>query len=60
MTDLYQEQRAYDLLQWVPYSLPGFFDDDLAAIGHYTGIQVQKSDAALNAWDKDHPFAQQL
>lgn len=57
MTDLYQEQRAYDLLQWVPYSLPGFFDDDLAAIGHYTGIQAQKSDAALNAWDKDHPFA---
>ena len=56
MTDLYQEQRAYDLLQWVPYSLPGFFDDDLAVIGHYTGIQVQKSDAALNAWDKDHPF----
>ena len=56
MTDLYQEQRAYDLLQWVPYSLPGFFDDDLAVIGHYTGIQVQKSDAAFKAWDDDHPF----
>ena len=56
MTDLYQEQRAYDLLQWVPYSLPGFFDDDLAVIGYYTEIQTQKSDAALKAWDDDHPF----
>lgn len=56
MTDLDQEQRAYDLLQWVPYSLPGFFDDDLAVIGYYTEIQTQKSDAALKAWDDDHPF----
>ena len=56
MTDLSQEQRAYDLLQWVPYSLPGFFDDDLAVIGFYTETQAQKSDAALKAWDDDHPF----
>ena len=56
MTDLNQEQRAYDLLQWVPYSLPGFFDDDLAVIGYYTETQAQKSDAALKAWDDDHPF----
>ena len=56
MTDLNQEQRAFDLLQWVPYSLPGFFDDDLAVVGYYTEIQTQKSDAALNAWDDDHPF----
>ena len=56
MTDLNQEQRAYDLLQWVPYSLPGFFDDDLAVIGFYTETQAQKSDAALKAWDDDHPF----
>ena len=56
MTDLNQEQRAYDLLQWVPYSLPGFFDDDLAVIGYYTEIQTQKSDAAIKAWDDDHPF----
>ncbi len=56
MTDLNQEQRAYDLLQWVPYSLPGFFDDDLAVIGYYTDVQTQKSDAALKAWDDDHPF----
>ena len=56
MTDLNQEQRAYDLLQWVPYSLPGFFDDDLAVIGFYTEAQSQKSDAALKAWDDDHPF----
>jgi len=56
VTDLNQEQRAYDLLQWVPYSLPSFFDDDLAVIGYYTEIQAQKSDAALKAWDDDHPF----
>ena len=56
MTDSDQEQRAYDLLQWVPYSLPGFFDDDLAVIGYYTEVQTQKSDAALKAWDDDHPF----
>ena len=56
MTDLNQEQRAYDLLQWVPYSLPGFFDDDLAVVGHYTEVQTQKSDAALKAWDDDHPL----
>ena len=56
MTDLNQEQRAYDLLQWVPYSLPGFFDDDLAVVGYYTEAQNQKSDAALKAWDDDHPF----
>lgn len=56
MTDLNQEQRAFDLLQWVPYSLPGFFDDDLAVVGLYTDIQAQRSDAALKAWDDDHPF----
>ena len=56
MTDLNQEQRAYELLQWVPYSLPGFFDDDLAVVGLYTDIQAQRSDAALKAWDDDHPF----
>ena len=56
MTDLNQEQRAYDLLQWVPYSLPSFFDDDLAVIGFYTETQAQKSDAALKAWDDDQPF----
>lgn len=56
MTDLNQEQRAYELLQWVPYSLPGFFDDDLAVVGYYTEIQTQKSDAALKAWDDKHPF----
>ena len=56
MTDLNQEHRAYDLLQWAPYSLPGFFDDDLAVVGYYTEIQTQKSDAALKAWDDEHPF----
>jgi len=56
VTDLNQEQRAYGLLQWAPYSLPGFFDDDLAVVGYYTEIQTQKSDAALKAWDDDHPF----
>ena len=56
MTDLYQEQRAYDMLQWVPYGLPSYFSDDLAVVGQYTEMQVRRSDAALKAWDDDHPF----
>ena len=56
MTDLNHELRAYDLLQWLPYGLPSFFDDDLAVIGYYTKTQAQRSNAALNAWDNDHPF----
>ena len=54
MPDLDAQRRAYELLQWVPYSLPTEFNEDLAADGYYTRLQRQRSDAALNAWDKEH------
>ena len=55
MPDLDAQRRAYGLLQWVPYSLPTEFNEDLAADGYYTKTQKQRSNAALNAWDKAHP-----
>jgi hypothetical protein len=55
MPDLDAERRAFALLQWVPYSLPTQFDHELAAEQHYTHLQRQRSEAALNAWDKEHP-----
>jgi len=56
MSDLEREKRAWELLQWVPFSLPSEFDEDLALQGHYTTLQKQRSDAALRQWDKDHPY----
>ena len=51
MPDLDAQRRAYELLQWVPYSLPTEFNEDLAADGYYTKTQKQRSDAALTAFD---------
>ena len=56
MTDLNAEERAFDLLQWVPYSLPSQYDEDEAMCGKYSAIQKERSDAALNAWDLKHPY----
>ena len=56
MPDFDAERRAFQLLQWVPYSLPSDFDEDLAADGYYTATQKRRSDEALSAWDKAHPF----
>ena len=50
------EERAFDLLQWVPYSLKAEYDDDLALVGFYSKTQKERSDRALDAWDKEHPF----
>jgi hypothetical protein len=55
MTSPDAERRAFDLLQWVPFSLPVPFDPELAEQGHYTALQKARSDAALDAWDKAHP-----
>ena len=55
MPDLDAQRRAYELLQWVPYSLPTEFNEDLAADGYYTKTQKQRSNAALDAFDKQHP-----
>jgi len=55
MPDLDAERRAFALLQWVPYSLPAQFDYELAAQGHYTRLQQQRGNAALDDFDKQHP-----
>jgi len=56
VTDLNAEEQAFDLLQWVPYSLPSGYDEDEAMCGKYSAMQQQRSDAALNAWDQKHPY----
>ena len=54
MTSAHPEERAFDLLQWVPFSLPSEFDEAEALIGTYTKMQAERSDAALDAWDNKH------
>ena len=50
--ELDKERRAFALLQWVPYSLPSEFSLELAAKGHYSRLQRQRSDQALDELDK--------
>lgn len=52
MGSLNAEERAWLLLQWVPYSLPTEFDEDLAAQSHYTRLQKLRSDKALDDFDR--------
>ena len=46
-----KEERAYALLQWNPYSLPNEFDWELAALGHYSRLQTERSNKALDEFD---------
>lgn len=55
MTDINKEERAFDLLQWVPFSLESEFYEEQAILGHYTKTQKARSDHALDAWDVSHP-----
>ena len=55
MIDYDKEHQAWELLQWQIWSLPGEFDEDLAAKGYYTDLQRKRSDQALDAWDAEHP-----
>ena len=55
MIDYDKERQAWELLQWQIWSLPGEFDEDLAAKGYYTDLQRKRSDQALDAWDAQHP-----
>ena len=55
MIDYDKEHQAWELLQWQIWSLPGEFDEDLAAKGYYTDLQRKRSDQALDAWDAQHP-----
>ena len=56
MTNPDIEERSFDLLQWIPYCLPAEYDDDLALIGYYSKTQAERSNHALDAWEKEHPF----
>ena len=55
MTNPDAEERAFDLLQWNPYSLPTEYDDDLALVGYYSKTQKERSDRALDVWEKNTP-----
>lgn len=46
--DFVKEKRAFEMLQWVPYSLPCDYDLLLAAKGHYTKLQTERSDRAFD------------
>ena len=56
MTNPDSEERSFDLLQWIPYCLPAEYDDDLALVGYYSKAQTERSNRALDALDKEHPF----
>ena len=55
MIDYDKEHQAWELLQWQIWSLPGEFEEDLAAKGYYTDLQRKRSDQALDAWGVQHP-----
>ena len=54
--DLDKEKRAYEMLRWVPYSWPADFDIELAKKGVYFKAQKERSDKALDEFDKKHPY----
>ena len=53
-----KEERAYLLLQWASLAPLAPFDQELAESGFYTAVQGQRSDQALDAWDKENPYEQ--
>ena len=56
MVDFEKEKRAYELLRWVPYSFPEDFDWEKAALGVYSKAQKERSDKALDKFDKANPY----
>jgi len=56
VTDSDAEERAFDLLQWNPYSLPAEYNDELALLSYYSKTQAERSNRALDAWDEQHPY----
>ena len=54
--DLDKERRAYEMLRWVPYSFPADFSMELALLGTYSKAQKERSDIALDEFDKQHPY----
>ena len=51
-----KEKRAYDMLKFVAYSFPAEFDWELAALGVYSKAQKERSDKALDEFDKENPY----
>ena len=56
MIDFEKEKRAYDMLKFVAYSFPAEFDWELAALGVYSKAQKERSDKALDEFDKENPY----
>ena len=54
--DLDKERRAYEMLRWVPYSFPADFNMELALLGVYSKAQKERSDKALDEFEKQHPY----
>lgn len=50
-----RERRAYEMLRWVPYSLPTDFDPALAIEGHYSRLQDHRSAIALDEFERKLP-----
>tara|TARA_R100001443_G_scaffold19154_1_gene30510 strand:+ start:83 stop:484 length:402 start_codon:yes stop_codon:yes gene_type:complete len=56
MIDYEKEKRAYDMLKFVAYSFPAEFDWELAALGVYSKAQKERSDKAIEEFEKEHPY----
>lgn len=50
-----RERRSYELLLWVPYSLPSDFDPALAMAATYTQLQDHRSNKALDEFERNLP-----
>ena len=50
-----RERLAYEMLRWVPYSLPTDFDPALAIAGYYTQLQDHRSNKALDEFERNLP-----
>jgi hypothetical protein len=50
------EERAWELLRWGSRAPLAPFSEELAAEGFYTRVQKERSDAALDEWDKKNPY----
>ena len=51
--DLSKERRAFEMLQWNPYSLPTEFNAELALLGHYSKLQRERSDNAFDRIERE-------
>ena len=54
--DLDKEKRAYEMLRWVPYSFPADFNMELALLGTYSKAQKERSDIAIEEFEKQNPY----